>query len=52
MARELIDNQKISSKSDIFSLGIIMARLLTGSNGSITELVRIIYLTFLVTFLE
>ncbi|KAG2563345.1 cysteine-rich receptor-like protein kinase 25 [Panicum virgatum] len=37
IAPELIDKQKISFKSDIFSLGIIMARLLTGSNGSITE---------------
>ena len=52
IAPELIDKNTISFKSDIFSLGIIMARLLTGSNGSITELVRIIYLTFLVTFLE
>ncbi|XP_066337680.1 receptor like protein kinase S.2-like isoform X3 [Miscanthus floridulus] len=37
IAPELIDKNTISFKSDIFSFGIIMARLLTGSNGSITE---------------
>ncbi|XP_072146466.1 probable serine/threonine-protein kinase PBL25 isoform X6 [Setaria viridis] len=37
IAPEFIDKQKISFKSDIFSLGIIMTRLLIGSNESIAE---------------
>ncbi|KAG2556763.1 serine/threonine-protein kinase Nek11-like isoform X1 [Panicum virgatum] len=37
IAPELIDKQKISLKSDIFSLGIIIERLLTGIYENITE---------------
>lgn len=37
MAPEYIDKGEISLKADIFSLGTIMKRLLTGSNDSITE---------------
>ncbi|KAF8697791.1 hypothetical protein HU200_035277 [Digitaria exilis] len=48
---EHIHDGKISLKSDIFSLGIIMTRLLIGSMDIIPENVRI-YLTFLVTILH
>ncbi|CAL4991224.1 unnamed protein product [Urochloa decumbens] len=37
MAPEFIDKRQISLKSDIFSLGTIMTKLLTGSNDSIIE---------------
>ncbi|RCV39145.1 hypothetical protein SETIT_8G200000v2 [Setaria italica] len=37
IAPEMIDNKQISCKSDIYSLGIIMIRLLTGNNGAIVE---------------
>ncbi|GJN04854.1 hypothetical protein PR202_ga22430 [Eleusine coracana subsp. coracana] len=49
MPPELITEGKISSKSDIFSLGIIMRRLLMGSdNENNTENVRTIFLNFLI----
>lgn len=41
MAPELIDNQQISCKSDIFSLGIIMKKILPQSDETPTENVRI-----------
>ncbi|XP_066338453.1 putative cysteine-rich receptor-like protein kinase 39 [Miscanthus floridulus] len=37
MAPELIDNQQISCKTDIFSLGIIMIKILTQSDEAPTE---------------
>lgn len=40
IAPEIIDKGQISLKSDIFSLGQIMIRLLTGSTKTITENVR------------
>ena len=46
IAPELIDKQKISLKSDIFSLGIIIERLLTGIYENITETVSVIFLIF------
>ncbi|GJN25681.1 hypothetical protein PR202_gb13541 [Eleusine coracana subsp. coracana] len=49
MPPELIKDGKISSKSDIFSLGIIMRRLLMGSdNENSTENVRTVFLNFLI----
>ncbi|KAF8700219.1 hypothetical protein HU200_034597 [Digitaria exilis] len=47
IAPEMLKHNKISFKSDIYSLGIIMKRLLMGSHGYITENVRRIYLYFL-----
>ena len=53
MASELIDNQQISCKTDIFSLGIIMIKILTQSDETPTENVRIFtLLTFLAHFLH
>ena len=43
IAPEYIDQGEISLKTDIFSLGIIMIRLLVGYNDTIIENVRIIY---------
>ncbi|KAF8673279.1 hypothetical protein HU200_048835 [Digitaria exilis] len=47
IAPEMIDGHKISFKSDIYSLGIIMKRLLMGTHEYIPQNVRRIYLYFL-----
>lgn len=52
IAPEFIDKGEISYKSDIFSLGIIMIKLLTGSNKFNIENVRIIFLMSLVPYLK
>ncbi|GJN25497.1 hypothetical protein PR202_gb13331 [Eleusine coracana subsp. coracana] len=49
---EFINRQEVSFKSDIYNLGILMIRLLTGSNDNIIENVQILYQNFLLYILQ